>query len=151
MTTNRLIVIVALAVAAACAAGPPAPVAIEPGTACAFCKMIVSDKHFASEVLTPHEEPLAFDDLGCLVRLLENAGGVRPGTVIYVTDHRSNAWILAGRAIYTRVDDASSPMGTRIVAHESVASRDADSAVRHGRPIDAAAVFGDVRVLEGSR
>jgi copper chaperone NosL len=151
MTFRRVLLIVTLTAATACAGDPPAPVPIEPGTACAFCKMIVSDKRFASEVLAPHEEPVFFDDLACLARFLANAGAIQPNTRIYVADHRSGSWIPAGRAVYTQVADTSAPMGSKIVAHESAASRDADASARNGQPIDAALVFGDVRFLEGSR
>jgi hypothetical protein len=87
-------------------------------------------------VASRREEPLFFDDLGCLAHHLESLGGLPPGGIIYVADHRTNNWAPFDRAVFTRVDTISAPMGSHIIAHESVASRDADPQASGGTPID---------------
>lgn len=121
-------------VAAGCAAGPPAPVVIDTASdACAQCRMMVSDLHLAAQVVAPGEEPIVFDDIGCM-RDYAAATGFRPGAVAYVADHRTGEWIAATRAVYTKATAVSTPMGSSIIAHTDTASRDADPAARGGVP-----------------
>ena len=73
------------------------------------------------------------------------------GAVVFVADHRTKAWVPADRAVYTRVDTLSAPMGSHIVAHETAASRDADAEAAHGAPMAIADVFPGVQLPGGSR
>lgn len=147
---TRVAALIAAAATWACAGGVPTPVPVEPGATCGYCRMVVSDQRFASELLAPYEEPRFFDDLGCLRHYLDRTGPLRPGAVVYVADHRSRAWVLAGRAVYTRVESLSAPMGSHIIAHESIASRDADADAARGTPIDVTGVFGPTPIPGGS-
>jgi copper chaperone NosL len=97
--------------------------------------MVISDASFASQIVAPNDEPRFFDDFGCLTRYLELHGVPASGRV-YVADHRTHAWIPAGRAVYTVARDATAPMGSRVIAHESSASRDLDPDARGGAPMD---------------
>jgi copper chaperone NosL len=127
---------------AACASAPPSPAALDPGhDACGYCRMVVSDQRFASQVVAPSEEPRFFDDMGCLSRYLSGAAASPARARVYVADHRTKAWVPAERAVYTRVDSLTAPMGSHIVAHESAASRDADPAAAAGVLVDPQTVF----------
>jgi copper chaperone NosL len=129
--------LLAIVVAAACSAGPPAPVALDVNqVSCAHCRMIVSDHRFASQVVSRRDEPRFFDDLGCLSNFIESAGGLPDGSVVYVADHRTNRWVSLDTAVLTHVDSITAPMGSHVVAHESIASRDADPAAASGKPVD---------------
>jgi copper chaperone NosL len=133
-------------VAAACSTGPPAPVALDVNqVACAYCRMIVSDHRFASQVVSRREEPRFFDDLGCLSNFIESSGGLPEGSVVYVSDHRTTRWVSLDAAVLTRVDSITAPMGSHVVAHESIASRDADPAAAAGRPVDQREVLRGLR------
>src|SRR5262245_25885465 len=136
MTAVRLIVIVGIvAMAAACQSGRPAPATLEPGVhPCHNCRMIVVDRHFASQIVAPYEAPKFFDDLGCLGKFLK-ANPLAANAEIYVADHRSEAWVPAGRAVYTRVESISAPMGSHVLAHESTSSRDADPVAAGGTSV----------------
>ena len=103
---------------------------------CAHCRMIVSDHRFASQVISRREEPRFFDDLGCLANFVERAGGIPPDAVVYVADHRTNRWVSIDAAVLTHVDAINAPMGSHVIAHESIASRDADPAAARGRPVE---------------
>ena len=48
-------------------------------TPCGYCRMIVSDQRFASQIVAPYEEPRFFDDLGCLARYLTGSAGAADG------------------------------------------------------------------------
>jgi copper chaperone NosL len=134
------IVLLGLLLLVACQSRPPAPAALDSGhDACGYCRMVVSDQRFASQVIAPYEEPRFFDDLG---HYLTGASPLPARARVYVADHRTKAWIPAEHAVYTRVDTLTAPMGSHLVAHESTASRDADPVAEAGVPVDFQTVFG---------
>ena len=138
--------------AMACRSAAPGPAALDPAhDACGSCRMVVSDQRFASQVVAPYEEPRFFDDMGCLRNYLAGTP-TQPAQArrVYVTDHRTNVWIPAERAVYTRVDTLTAAMGSHIIAHDSTASRDADPDAALGVPVDTRTVFGS-RPLTGDR
>ena len=103
--------------------------------------MAVSSGVFASQLVAPGEVPRFFDDLGCLADHLK-AGKAPAGATAFVADHRTKAWIRADRAVYTRVPGLETPMGSHVIAHADVASRDADPDARAGTPVTPAEHFG---------
>jgi len=126
---------------AACASGPPAPAELDTRTeTCGSCRMAVSEARFAAQLVARGEEPLFFDDLGCLRDFLRAGGGA--GRTTYVADHRTRDWVDATGAVYTRVPGLRTPMGSQVIAHADAASRDLDPAARGGSAVAAAAVIG---------
>ena len=120
--------------AVACAPGAPEPAPLGAQEGCAACRMAVSDPRLAAQIVAPGELPLFFDDLGCLGSFVKR-GRVPAGAVVFVADHRTKAWVRAERAVFTRVPGLATPMGSHLVAHETLASRDADEAAREGVPV----------------
>ena len=88
--------------------------------------MMVSDGRFAAQLVAPGEEPLFFDDVGCLRDFLRENPEKGAGFTAYVADHRTRAWIRKDQAVYTRVDGLSTPMNSHLIAHADAASRAAD-------------------------
>jgi copper chaperone NosL len=109
--------------------------------ACARCRMVVSNVHFAAQLAAPREEPVFFDDIGCLRDFLASRPRLPPATVAYVADHRTGAWVRAAQAVFTRADALDTPMGSHLMAHADAASRDADSAAGGGVFLTARAIF----------
>jgi copper chaperone NosL len=139
--TSRAAVVPAL-LWIACAAGAPVPARLDTrNEACATCRMTVSEARFAAQVVAPGEVPRFFDDLGCLTSYLK-ARHVPAETAVFVTDHRSRAWVPAGTAVYTRVPTIATPMGSHLVAHAHAASRDQDAQARDGTPVATVDVIG---------
>lgn len=137
--------------AAACASGPPRPADLDTrNEACAFCRMKVSDARFASQLVSPGELPLFFDDLGCLAGHLKERGA-SPSAVAFVADHRTKEWVRADRASYTRVPGLATPMGSHVIAHADAASRDADPDARGGAALAAAELFGETAPTKSSQ
>ena len=131
-----------LLVAAGCASGPPPPAALDVvNERCRFCRMAVSDQRFAAQLVAAHEEPMFFDDLGCLRAFLEGKPALPSSTLTYVSDHRTKVWLRAEDALYTRNDAIATPMGSHVIAHASAASRDADPDARDGRPVALSEMF----------
>ena len=64
----------------ACSPGVPAPAELDPkNDTCTVCRMAVSDRHVAAQVVERGEEPQFFDDLGCLAKFLDEHRRLRPG------------------------------------------------------------------------
>jgi copper chaperone NosL len=103
--------------------------------------MAVSDKHFAAEVVAPGEEPRFYDDIGCLANDVARHAELVRGTA-FVADHRTGEWVQARRAVYTRVPDLATPMGSHLIAHVDPPSREADPAAKGGTPTSVTDVFG---------
>ena len=144
--------LVLVAVAASCGTGATGPVALDTSRdTCSSCRMIVSNARFASQLVVPYEEPRFFDDLGCLARYLASTSSLPAGARVYVADHRTGAWVAAEHALYARVETLSAPMGSHIVAHESVESRVADASAGGGTPVDLDVVFAGHLPAERTR
>lgn len=81
---------------------------------CERCRMVLSDRFYAAQVryLPPGKQRsavLMFDDIGCASLWLEDKPWRDlPSTEIWVTDHRTGAWIDARKAYY--VKDRQTPM-----------------------------------------
>jgi copper chaperone NosL len=149
--TRLAAITVALAAIAACRSGPPAPAELVPGNEfCASCRMTVSERRFASQIVAPGEEPLFFDDHGCLRDFLR-ARPAPAGGAAFVADHRTLQWVEAAHAVYTRVPGVRTPMASSLIAHADDASRRADSAASRGTPLSAADVFGATLPAGGMR
>ena len=80
-----------------------------------------------------------FDDMGCLRDFLRGAR-LPSGARVYVTDHRTGAWVDANHALFTTTT-VSTPMGSGLLAHADAASRDADPAARGGSPVAAGTIL----------
>ena len=134
----------------ACTRGPAQPAAVDTrNDTCASCRMAVSDVRFAAQLVAPGEEPRFFDDVGCLRDYLRRGPALRSGAVAFVADHRTREWHRAASAVFTRKDALETPMASHLIAHGSVASRDADPAAAAGPPVSAAELFGPAGPPDG--
>ncbi|MEI6667516.1 MAG: nitrous oxide reductase accessory protein NosL [Acidobacteriota bacterium] len=130
------------AAAAACNTGPAKPAALGGSAeACRHCRMIVSNPRFAAQIAAPGEDPVFFDDIGCLSTYLHSAAARPAGSVAYVADHRTGEWVPAAVAVFTVVPSLETPMGSHVVAHVTAASRDADPSTPGGRAVPLSALF----------
>jgi copper chaperone NosL len=139
------------ALLSACSSGPPAPAALDTrNDSCGWCRMAVSDASVAGQIVAPYEEPRFFDDIGCLGHYVRATRDLPKGAVAYVADHRTKAWVRADAAVYTATSLAT-PMGSHLVAHSDVRSRDLDPDARGGIPRTLADVFGPSGPPRGER
>ena len=83
--------------------------------ACASCRMIIGDEHFAAALVTPAGEALKFDDVGCLIE--HEAGRLRPEVTYWVRDSRGGEWLNAREATFVHSPSIDSPMGFGLAAH----------------------------------
>jgi len=69
---------------------------------CERCKMVVSDRHHAVQIINPQtHQAQMFDDLGCAVLWFkEEKIAWEKQAIIWITDARSGKWIDAKKAYY---------------------------------------------------
>ena len=130
-----LVVVVLMAVSAACASGPR-PVRLGEDH-CAMCRMQVADGRFATELVTPRGKVLVFDSVECLVRYMAaSSGGPSAAGHAWVTDYDSPSSLLdAAAAYYAESDELRSPMGLGVAAFATADARDRAAARLNGRAL----------------
>jgi copper chaperone NosL len=115
-----------LLAAASCTRGPEQ---IHYGSEeCAYCRMIISEPQYGSQLVTKHGLVYKFDSIECLAAY-EMSGEVQAGHVhsLWVPDFPAGPeWIPAGDAHYLHSESLRSPMGLSLSAFS-----DRDEAVVH--------------------
>jgi copper chaperone NosL len=112
--------------------------------------MTVLDQRLAAQIVAPGDDPLFFDDIGCLAEYVKNHSTSADARA-YVADHSSGAWIAATDAIYSRSESMPTPMGSHIMAHAGEAARRADTDASTARRMSSEEVFGPAGVPGGRR
>lgn len=127
----RRAILLATLVVSACASGPAPPAQVALGEdACAHCRMTLVSQSTAAQIARRGDEPVFFDEAGCLRDYL-GSHATPADAVVYVADHRTGEWLNARTAVFTQTS-ASTPMGSGLLAHADAASRDADPAAAGG-------------------
>ncbi len=110
--------VVVAAVVLACSSGPPQPAALDTGGAetCRECRMVISDRRFAAQIVANGYDPIFFDDIGCLATYLKKGVNVPPKAVAYVADYRAEGWVVAREAEYYRCAGFATPMNSEVIA-----------------------------------
>jgi len=130
-------------VLAGCGSSPLPPATLGGrGEACASCRMAVSAAGVVAQLVAPGEEPMFFDDIGCLASFLKEHPEQPAGAIAFVVDHRTRSWARANAALYTRVPDLETPMGSHLVAHADERSRKDDDVSARGSVAANGEVFG---------
>jgi copper chaperone NosL len=81
---------------------------------CGFCRMAISQKQFAAEVLDADENAVKFDDIGCLLHYL--AGVKHQPAAVFVMDYETRRWTDANAAFFLRGSKLQTPMGGGVLA-----------------------------------
>jgi copper chaperone NosL len=132
-----------LVACAACTGGAVSPATLDTKTdTCGTCRMTVSDRRLAAQVVASGDEPRFFDDLNCLAQYVREHS-LRRDAAIFVADHRTGEWTAATTAVYTRLPHAATPMASGLVAHASPESRAADAGTIGGDPVGIDVVLGE--------
>jgi len=125
---SRFAVLVAILVFAACSFDI-SPVDIEDSDMCSFCRMAISEKRYAGELIETDGGAKKFDDIGCMLRYIYAQGDAYKPLAVYVADSITKKWLKADEAFFVRSTSVKTPMGSGILAFRS--AQDAgDGAVR---------------------
>jgi nitrous oxide reductase accessory protein NosL len=104
---------------AACGSGPPRPVEIALNEeACDQCRMAISQRELAAEIVTLDGATYYFDDIGCMARwTAENDPPEDAGW--FVTDYDTQGWLDARAAYYVHSARLSTPMNYGLAAFQT--------------------------------
>jgi copper chaperone NosL len=90
------------------------PVEIYPEDNCSNCRMAISDKSFASELITDKDEVMKFDDLSCLESYRKKNATVQI-KAIFVMDYDSKSWLPFEKSVIVKTG-IDTPMGSGKIA-----------------------------------
>lgn len=83
--------------------------------ACSLCRMAVSQKSFAAQVVARSGREDFFDDIGCFVRWVPEHAQPEE-TALFVVDYETGAWLDASKAHYVRCEKLDTPMSSGLAA-----------------------------------
>ena len=129
MDKFALVILLAMA---GCRSGPPQPIAIEPGDMCARCRMEVSQKRYAAELLSSGGDALKFDDIGCMVRYTRDHALDPRRQSYFVMDHGTGRWLEGRVAVYVKSAGIDSPMSGGLAAFADRGAATRFGATVHG-------------------
>ena len=115
----RLIVVVAAAaVVLACSAGSPEPAPLDTRgvETCRWCRMVISDRRYAAQIVANGYDPIFFDDIGCMANYLKKGVNVPPKATAFVANYRQEGWVPAREADYFRCASFATPMNSGVIA-----------------------------------
>ena len=90
------------------------PVEIYPEDNCSHCRMTVSEKAYASEIIAENGDVMKFDDLQCLEQYRKKNPALKIAA-IFVTDFESKQWLRYEQSVIVKTG-LQSPMGSGKVA-----------------------------------
>lgn len=103
---------------------------------CERCRMIISDKRFAAQYITSSGEARKFDDIGCMIDDLGEAGKRgEKALAVYISDYATGEWIDAEKASYLQNGELKSPMGYNIAAFGSAGEMSASPFYKNGKAL----------------
>ena len=92
---------------------------------CEFCRMLITDNRYGSEIVTDKGKVFKFDEIGCMIEyaMVKNFIG-DANQKFLVTDFATpESFINATNAFYVQNDNFRSPMGSNVMAFDSEVSR----------------------------
>lgn len=103
----------------ACSSRAPEPVEIAlDEEACHQCRMAISQREFAAEIVTLAGSVYYFDDIGCMGRWISD--NQLPETAgLFVTDYDTRSWLDARMVFYVRSNKLPTPMQYGLAAFET--------------------------------
>lgn len=93
-----------------------APVAVAPEDMCSYCKMAISEKQYAAELIDTDGQPFKFDDIGCMANFIRTKKNTEKSVAYFVMDFNERQWIKAEEAYYVRSSELHTPMSGGIIA-----------------------------------
>ncbi|MDZ7624695.1 MAG: nitrous oxide reductase accessory protein NosL [Ignavibacteriaceae bacterium] len=92
---------------------------------CDFCRMLITDNRYGSELVTDKGKVFKFDEAGCMIEyaMVKNLIG-DTNQKFLVTDFATPETLIdAAKAFYVQNENFRSPMGSNVMAFDSEISR----------------------------
>ena len=109
------------------------PVALAPEDMCAYCKMAISEKRYAAELIDSEGQAVKFDDIGCMVNFITSKKNTAKVVAYFVMDFDERQWTKAEDAYYVRSAEIAAPMNGGIIAFKNQAKAQEAIAKYHGK------------------
>ena len=124
MFKNRLSIFLLLLFALANCKSDPEPINYGHDE-CEFCRMLITDNRYGSEIVTDKGKVFKFDEVGCMIEyaMVKNLIG-DANQKFLVTDFAApESFIAANSVFYVHNENFRSPMGSNVMAFDSEVSR----------------------------
>jgi len=95
------------------------PVALATEDMCSYCKMAISEKRYAAELIDSEAQTFKFDDIGCMANFIRSKKNTANSVAYFVMDFDERRWIKAEDAYYVRSSELSTPMNGGIIAFKN--------------------------------
>ena len=110
------IAVILLILLAGCQTKTLEPVSIEANDMCSFCRMSISEKRYAAELIDSDGQVFKFDDIGCMGNFIKQKRLNSSISAAFVIDFERREWLKAEKAAYVRSSEFKTPMNGGIVA-----------------------------------
>lgn len=129
---KKVILVLGMLMIVACGQAEIKPVDFYPEDMCSSCRMAISEKQFAGEIITREGTALKFDDLRCMRKYLKDRGTEQVAGYFFI-DYDGRNWINGRDVILMRSPEISAPMGGNTVAFLTRAKAEAAAAKYQGQ------------------
>ena len=116
MKVGLFLLLMALFLMSSCVTQDPKEVHLHTDE-CSYCKMVVSDMQFASQMVSKKGKPYVFDSIECMAAYSHQHPDVAVNAKHYVPDYtRQNQWLPVENAHIYYSENIQSPMGLSLFA-----------------------------------
>ena len=112
----RILLICPLLLAVGCGNRSPQPVEIDATDMCAQCKMAISEKRYAAEMVDGEGNVLKFDSLDCMLHYAARRNLKDQAAAWFVMDSDGRSWLDLRQALLVRAAAIPGPMGSGVLA-----------------------------------
>lgn len=132
-----LAIIVGLLLLSGCNSKSRGPVPIEADDTCASCRMAISERRYAAELIKRDGSVYKLDDITCMLRFARSHALRSPAVNFYVTDYKNGRdWLDARHSYFAGLKTSvSSPMGSGIVAFRNAGDAEQVEGNKFGHPL----------------
>ena len=113
-----------LAAAVGCGNRAPRPAEIESTDMCAQCKMAISERRYAAELVDADGNFNKFDNVACMIRYASSRNLRDKAAAWFVMDSEGRQWLDARQALFVNAASIPGPMGNGILALKDAAKAD---------------------------
>lgn len=141
----KVTAMLSLLLLAGCKTSKFEPVALAPEDMCNYCKMAISEKRYAAELIDSEGQAFKFDDIGCMANFVKSRKDTTKPVAYFVMDFDDRQWIRADGAYYVRSSELTTPMSGGIIAFRTLSKAQEAIGKYHGKLIR----FEDLFDLKG--
>ena len=125
--------IIGVTVMANCQKQVIAPVALAPEDMCSYCKMAISEKQYAAELIDSEGLALKFDDIGCMANSIKAKKNTAKPVAYFVMEFNERQWIKAEDAFYVRSAELNTPMNGGLIGFRTETKAQEAAGKFHGK------------------